>query len=102
MLFLRLCWYNHNLLRSGFFLVAVIFVWPSEQSFLSKSATICYMAELLKSRAVADKFSADIAGRHGLSGSEMTAVEAIHCAVEFNPPVVPYLLQMRSINLVRF
>ena len=43
---------------------------------------------------MADKFSADVAGKRGLSGSEMSAVEAIHRAVEFNPHVPPYLLQV--------
>lgn len=43
------------------------------------------------------RFSPDIASKRGLNAAEISAVDAIHRAVEFNPHVPKYLLETKSL-----
>ena len=51
----------------------------------------------MKARVVSDKFLPDVASRRGLTTAELQAIEAIHRAVEFNPHVPKYLLEMKKL-----
>ncbi|CAJ0931409.1 unnamed protein product, partial [Mesorhabditis belari] len=62
-----------------------------------KSAVLCYTSALLKTRNVADKYGVEL--RRGLSAAEQNAVDAIRRAIEFNPHVPRYLLEMRPLIL---
>lgn len=76
---------------------SIRFLFETVDINLPKSATICYTSALLKARAIGEKFSPDAVIKRGLSLTEMHAVEAICRAVEFNPHVPKYLLEMKSL-----
>ena len=66
---------------------------------LFKSTVMCYTVALLKAKSVGDKFCPDAVSKRGPSSTEMVAVDAIHRAVELNPHVPKYLLELKSLIL---
>lgn len=70
-----------------------------EEITLYKSTVMCYTLALMKARALNEKFSVDAVAKRGPNAAEMMAVDAIHCAVEINPHVSKYLLELKSLIL---
>lgn len=70
-----------------------------DEQWLIKSTVMCYTYALLKAKAVGERFCADTVSRRGPNSTEMVAVDAIHIAVEMNPHVPRYLLELKSLVL---
>lgn len=70
-----------------------------DEMSLYKSTILCYTIALLKAKAVVDKFCADAVSKRGPNAAEMVAVDAVHCAVELNPHVPKYLLELKTLVL---
>ena len=66
---------------------------------LFKSTVMSYTSALLKAKAVGEKFCPDMVSKRGPNNSEMAAVDAIHYAVELNPHVPKYILELKSLTL---
>ncbi|CAB3409244.1 unnamed protein product [Caenorhabditis bovis] len=66
-----------------------------------RSAVLSYTSALLKVRAVAENFrcNVDTSIRRGLSLAEQSAIEALVRAIEFNPHVPIYLLELEPLIL---
>lgn len=61
---------------------------------LPRSAAVCYTAALLRARA-----ASSAAGAAARAHAEAAALEAIRRAIEFNPHVPEYLLELRPLTL---
>lgn len=71
------------------------FLSKQEDTLLYKSTCLCYTVALLKAKAVGDKFCTD--ARRGPTPPELAVYDAIHRAVELNPHVPKYLLELKPL-----
>lgn len=75
------------------------FLSRQEESVLVRSTVLCYTIALLKSKAVGEKFCAESLSRRGPTPAEVAAFEAIHRAVELNPHIPKYLLELKALTV---
>lgn len=73
------------------------FLLKQEDSSIYKSTVLCFTIALLKAKAVGDKFCTETVARRGPTPQELSACEAIHRAVELNPLVPKYLLELKPL-----
>lgn len=64
-----------------------------------KSTVMSYTVALLKIKQMGEKFCPDVVSKRGPNQPEMNAIDAIHIAVELNPHVPKYLLELKSLVL---
>lgn len=70
-----------------------------EDVSLIKSTVMIYTIALLKAKVVGEKFCPDLVSKRGPTPSEIVAIDSIHRAVELNPHVPKYLLELKSLIL---
>ena len=70
-----------------------------DEQWVFKSTVMCYTFALLKAKAVGEKFCVDTVSKRGPNNAEIAAMDAIHIAVEMNPHVPRYLLELKSLVL---
>lgn len=71
------------------------FLAKQEDTLVYKSTCLCYTVALLKAKALGDKYVAD--ARRGPTPPELAVYDAIHRAVELNPHVPRYLLELKPL-----
>lgn len=75
------------------------FLARQEELGLINSTCMYYTIALLKAKIVGEKFCPDSISKRTLNSAELAAVEAIHRAVELNPHVPKYLMELKSLVL---